>query len=150
MPVTHLAVKISIRAVIVVERVQHVVTGHTPEAVTVKPFSISCHHLLRLEHLPATFGAAVLAVLLRLDDPGLHGGPGQHVVLVVVELGEILGPSAQRLSSGPGAGLAAEVGGIAGWREWFNTYQSLHIQKCWRDREIAIANRCMINHIPLQ
>ena len=114
MPVTHLAVKISIRAVIVVERVQHVVTGHTPEAVTVKPFSISCHHLLRLEHLPATFGAAVLAVLLRLDDPGLHGGPGQHVVLVVVELGEVLGSASKDLSPRSGPGSASEIVCIAG------------------------------------
>ena len=124
MPVAHLAVKISIRTVIVVERVQHVVAGHTAEAVTVKPFSIGCYHLLRLKNLPTTFGAAVLTVLLSLDDPGLDSGPGQHVVLVVVELGQILGPPAQGLGSGPGARLAAKVGSVAGWGKWFNTNQS--------------------------
>ena len=123
MPVTHLAVKISVRTVIVVKRVQHVVTSHTAETVPVEPFPISCYHLLRLEHLPTTFRAAVLTVLLSLDDPGLHSGPGQHVVLVVVELGEVLGPPAQGLSSGPGAGLAAKVCSVAGWGKWFNTNQ---------------------------
>ena len=114
MPVTHLAVKISIGPVIVVERVQHVVAGHTPEAVAVEPFSIGCHHLLRLKNLSTTFRAAVLTVLLSLDDPGLHGGPGQHVVLVVVELGQILGPPAQSLSTRPGSRLATKVGSVAG------------------------------------
>ena len=62
----------------------------------------------------STLWTTVLTVLLSLDDPGLHGGPGQHVVLVVVELGQILGPPAQGLGSGPRSRLAAKVGSIAG------------------------------------
>ena len=86
MPVTHLAVQISIRTIIVIERVQHIVTSDTTETVTVEPFPISCHHLLSLKNLPTTFRAAVGTVFLRLDDPGLHCGPRQHIVLVVVKL----------------------------------------------------------------
>ena len=85
-PVAHPAVDVAVGAVVVVERVQHVVTSDTTETVTVEPFPISCHHLLSLKNLPTTFRAAVGTVFLRLDDPGLHCGPRQHIVLVVVKL----------------------------------------------------------------
>merc|ERR1711976_660507 len=78
------------------------------------PFSIGSHHLLSLIDLALALGAAVLTVLVRLDDPGLHGGPGQHVILVVVELGQVLGPGSQVLCSRFRPGLGSKVGGIAG------------------------------------
>ena len=73
------------------------------------PLAIGSDHLLCLIDATLALGAAVLVVLLSLDHPRLDGAPRQHVILVVVELAEVLGPRAQALPPVPRAGLGAEV-----------------------------------------
>ena len=51
-PVAHPAVDVAVGAVVVVERVQHVVTDGAAEAVLVVPLSIGRHHLLGLVDFP--------------------------------------------------------------------------------------------------
>ena len=47
----------------------------------------------------------------------LNGRPGQHVVLIVVELGEALGSSSKDLSPRSGPGSASEIVCITGLLE---------------------------------
>ena len=65
------------------------------------PLPIGSDHLLSLIDAPLALWAAVLVVLLRLDHPGLDGAPGQHVVLVVVELAQTLCSRPKGLPSVP-------------------------------------------------
>ena len=51
-PVAHPAVDVAVGAVVVVERVQHVVTDGAAEAVLVVPLPIGRHHLLGLVDFP--------------------------------------------------------------------------------------------------
>jgi len=93
--VTHFTIDGPVWSIIVVQRVELVSTCGTSEAVFMIPFPVSSHHLLRLVHLSLALGATISTVFISFNDPGLHGGPGQHVVLVVVELGQVLSPRIQ-------------------------------------------------------
>ena len=99
-PVTHLAVDATIRTIIIVQRIQLIGAGGAPETVLMIPLPIGSHHLLSFVNLPFTLWTTVLSILLRLDDPGLDGGPGQHVIFVVVELAQVLGSGSHGLSPG--------------------------------------------------
>ena len=65
------------------------------------PLAIGSDHLLCLIDATLTLGAAVLVVLLCLDHPGLDRASRQHVVLIVVELAQVLGPRSKGLPSVP-------------------------------------------------
>ena len=65
------------------------------------PLAIGSDHLLCLIDATLALGAAVLVVLLSLDHPRLDGAPGQHVVLVVVELAQVLCSRPKGLPSVP-------------------------------------------------
>ena len=65
------------------------------------PLPIGSDHLLSLIDAPLALWAAVLVVLLGLNDPGLDGRPRQHVILVVVELAQVLCPRSEGLPSVP-------------------------------------------------
>ena len=67
----------------------------------VVPLAIGSDHLLGLIDPTLALRAAVLVVLLRLDHPRLDGAPGQHVILVVVELAQVLCPWSKGLPSVP-------------------------------------------------
>jgi len=113
--VAHAAVDPAVRAVVVLQRIKHGEAFRAPEAVLVVPLPVGRHHLLRLEDLALALGAAVLAVLVPLDDPGLDGGAGQHVVVVVVEFGQVARARAEQFAGARARSrLGSKIVGIAG------------------------------------
>lgn len=79
--VAHLTVEFAVRPVVVGQAVQLPLAFNAPEAVLVVPVARGRDHFLGLKNSSGTFWTTILIPLLGLDDPGLDGGPGQHVIM---------------------------------------------------------------------